>query len=256
MAYVDIVYRADPATGFLVFDANGYPIQDPTANAGANTYGDLQAKIKDEILGSPTVAQIKSAIQDAIATFEGMQFWFTDIRYYGGSTGSTSALNTAQGKEVYGGLDVPMLASMPYIRNVQLIAFSNRYSLNDRTIQWIDDQSVSQTWQGMPTDLARSGGVGFRLYPVPNQTYPLIIDGTIRLPPLVEDTDFSPWTNRAEALIRQEAKRLLFTNITRNIPMAQVSQAEVQAVYARLRRESTMRGGGGGGKLRPSRGYL
>jgi hypothetical protein len=261
MAFVDIVYQRDPATGFILFDGNGYPVQ--ATNAGANTYGQLQARIADEVLGSPTATQIQQAIADAIATFEGMQFWFSDVRYYG-STGSSSNLQAVQGQEVYGGLDLPSLAGMPQIKNVQVIAFNNRYSLNPRTVKWIDDASVSQTWQGLPTDLANSGGVGFRLYPVPNANYPLILDATIRFPPLSADTDFNAWTNRAEGLIRQEAKRLLFTNITRNSAQADAMEGEVYGNPARgrqgqlnvLRRESAARAGGGGGRIRPSRGYF
>lgn len=261
MAYLDIIYQRDPATGFILFDGSGYPIQ--STNSGANTFGDMQTKIADEVLGSPTVAQIKTAITDAISTFEGMQFWFSDVRYYG-STGSASNLQTTQGQEVYGGLDLPSLAGMPYIKNVQVIAFNNRYSLNTRTVQWVDDLSVSQSWQGLPTDLARSGGVGFRIYPVPDASYPLILDATIRFQPLVADGDYNPWTNRAEGLIRQEAKRLLFTNITRNPAQAGAMAQEVygnaavgmQGQLNILRRESTARGGGGGGKIRASRGYF
>lgn len=261
MAYVDIVYQRDPATGFILFDVNGYPIQ--ATNSGANTYLQLQNKIADEILGSPTLAQIQTAISDAIATFEGMQFWFSDIRYYG-STGSASNLQTTAGQEVYGGLDLPSLAGMPQVKNVQVIAFNNRYSLNPRTIKWIDDASVSQSWQGLPTDLANSGGVGFRLYPVPDASYPLILDATIRFPPLVNDSDFNVWTNRAEGMIRQEAKRLLHTNITRNYEAADRMEGEVygnpgkgrQGLLNILRRESSARAGGGGGRIRASRGHM
>ena len=263
MALIDIVFANDPVTGFPTFDASGYPIISLTANVGANTYGALQAKIQNEILGSPTTAQIQNAIGDAIANFESMAFWFNQIRYWGGTAGSLSNLQTTAGQELYSGLDLPILAVMPAISNIQVIAFGNRYSLRSRTKQWMDENSVSPTWQGLPTDYTIVDGTSVRLYPIPNAVYPLIVYGTTRFPPLVNSPDFNCWTNRGEALIRQEAKRLLFLNITRNPTQVQAMEAEIygdgpkQGILSRLRREGQTRlGTGGGGKIRASRGYM
>ena len=268
MPYYDIVYSQDPATGFVVFDSNGFPVQDPAANAGlaaTNTYGNLQAKIQDEVLGSPTTAQIQNAIQDAIAYFEGMTFWFNNIRYFGASAGSTSNLQTVAGQEIYSSQQVPILGNMPAIKNIMIYAFGNRYPLRSRTDEWIDDQSVSQSWEGLPTDYCISGGTSIRLYPIPNGVYSLTLIGTVRLPALVSLTDYGVWTNRAEGLIRQEAKRNLFMNITRNPTQVAAMESDLygnpnigrQGLLARLRRESQTRlGTGGGGKVRASRGHM
>ncbi len=371
MSYVDIVYVNDGVTGFPIFDVNGYPVFSPSANAGANTYAQFQAKIQNEILGSPTPAQIQNAIADAIANFESMSFWFNQIRYWGGqvplasyglasdggvlilapnnywptstttpgafysdagvcavypggtynpvygpvyfgqisqqgllalggdvlptsdpgvatqlwnmsgqvtiSSGpgaapyvtpipSGSLLQTVAGQELYSAIDLPLLAAMPAISNIQVIAFNNRYSLRSRTKDWMDEQSVSPSWQGLPTDYAIVNGTSVRLYPIPNDVYPLIIYGTTRFYPLVNNSDYNCWTNRGEALIRQEAKRLLFLNITRNPLQAMAMQKEIygdpgnpyqQGILSRLRRESQTRlGTGGGGKIRASRGHM
>jgi hypothetical protein len=114
----------------------------------------------------------------------------------------------------------------------------------------------------MPTDFCWQAG-SLRLFPVPNAAYPLIIDGTIRFPAMANDSDYSVWTNRGEKLIRTEAKRLLFREITRDEGQAQAMELEVfgdprtgrQGALAMLRRES-MRRTGGAGTLRPSRGYF
>lgn len=264
MAFVDIIFQNDPTTGFPTYDANGYPVFSATANAGANTYAQLQAKIQDEILGSPTTSEIQLAIGDAIANFESMAFYFNQIRYWGGTAGSTSNLQTVAGQELYSGLDLPVLAVMPAISNIQVIAFSNRYSLRSRTKKWMDEQSVSPTWQGLPTDYTIVDGTSVRLYPIPNAVYPLIVYGTTRFYPLVNPTDYNCWSNRAESLIRQEAKRLLFLNITRNPMQAAAMEKEIygdgskkQGILDRLRREGQTRlGTGGGGKVRASRGYM
>lgn len=260
MAYVDIAYDRDPATGAILFDANGYP--DFATNAGANTYGQLQARIANEVLGSPTTADIQNAIQDAIVAYERESFWFNSIRSFG-STGSASDLTTVQGQEFYSAIDLPVLANFPHMSKIMVLAFGNRYPLISRTPQWIDDQSFSPTWQSMPTDWATSSGSDLRLYPIPNQAYQLIIDATIRFAPLTADADYNCWTNRAEALIRFEAKRLLFKNITRDAEQALAMELEIfgdlrtgrQGALAMLRRES-MRRAGGPGKIRASRGYL
>lgn len=253
MAGIQLAFQRDPSTGQISFGANGYPLFE--ANVGANTYGSLQARVQDEVLGSSTTSQIQNAIQDAIASYERESFWFNQIRYY-------SALTTVSGQEFYSYDDWPPLNAMPHISKVLILAFANRYPLNERTLQWIDDQSISTTWQGLPTDWCFQSGA-LRLYPVPNGGYPIILDGTIRFAPLVNSTDFNCWTNEAEALIRTEAKRLLFTNISRDAEQAAAMQSELmgdpsmgrQGVLAMLRRETTRRAGGTG-KIRPSRGYI
>ena len=253
-----ITFQRDSATGQILFDVDGYPLYD--SNAGANTYGALQARIADEVLGSPTTAQIKLAIQDAISEFEAESFWFNDIRSFGSVSGSLSNLSTVASKEFYSAQDLPALSNMPHISKILVLAFNNRYKLTPRTNGWMDEQSLSTTWLGLPTDWTWQSGA-LRLYPNPNGAYPLILDATIRFKPMTADADFSCWTNEAEALIRMEAKRLLFVNITRNAAQAQVMEGEIQGigarpgVLARLRRETSRRNAGAG-KLRATPGYF
>jgi hypothetical protein len=228
----------------------------------ANTYGMMQTRIAYEVIGSPSATDIQTAIQDAIAQYERETFWFNDVRIFGGVPGSKSNLQTALGKEFYSAQDLPALATMAHIRKIMVLAFASRYSLNERTPQWIDDQSVSPTWQGMPTDWCWQS-YSLRLYPIPDGVYPLILDGTTRYPPLVNATDSNCWTNEAEWLIRTEAKRLLFKNIIRDQQQAAEMEIELfgnpqtgrQGALTQLRRES-MRRAGGTGRIRPSQGFM
>lgn len=257
---IQLAFQRDPATGQILFDSSGYPVF--STNSGANTYADMQARIQDEVLGSPTTTQIQNAIQDAIYEYERESFWFNDMRTFGDVTGSASDLQTVQGQEFYSYADLPALIAMPHLRKILVLAFANRYPLNQRTPQWLDDQSLSTTWQGLPTDWCWMAG-SLRLYPVPNGGYPLILDGTIRFKPLVADSDYNCWTNEAERLIRIEAKRLLFRDITRDPDQVNAMEMELmgnpqtgrQGALGMLRRE-TMRRAGGTGKLRPSRNYF
>jgi hypothetical protein len=257
---VDIQYQRDPATGAIVWDASGYPVQIPDNRA--NTYANLQTRIANEVLGSPTTSDIQNAIQDAIGIHDGTSFYFNTFRFDGSSTGSALALQTTAGKEFYSSQDLPLLINYPHISKVMVVAFSNRYPLIERTPQWIDDNSVSTTWQGLPTDWCFEGG-SLRLFPVPDGTYNLILNATIRLPTLTNGTDYNAWCNAGERLIRLEAKRLLFLDIIRDQAQAAAMDAEIHGIpgtskrgeLGRLRAE-TMRRAGGAGKLRASRGYL
>ena len=266
MAYLDLQYERDAATGQIVWDASGNPTY--ATNAGANTYQQLQARIANEVLGSPTTSDIQNAISDAIRQYEAETFYFNSLRL-GNASGSTE-LATVNGKEFYSGDDFPGLMNFPHISKIVVFAFNNRYPLISRTSSWIDDQSISTEWQGLPTDYCIEDTGAIRLFPVPNGAYPLILEGTIRFPALVNDTDYSPWTNRAERLIRLEAKRLLFTDIIRDAGQAAAMAAEIPGTplglwgnpayprggaLSRLRR-GTPRRQRGGGKLRANRGYF
>lgn len=260
MAIVEVNWQRDPSTGQVLFDSNGYPLV--VADATANTYGQMQTRVTNEVLGAITSGDVQTAIQDAIATFERESFYFSDMRYFGDVSGSSSNLATVSGKEFYSSQDLPVLTNNPHISKIMVLAFANRYPLIERTPQWIDDQSISPTWQGLPTDWAWQAGA-IRLYPIPDGAYDLILDATIRFAPLSASSDFNVWTNRAERLIRCEAKRRLFRELTRDNDQAMAMESEIygnpgigrQGALAELRRES-MRRAGGAGKLRPSRGYF
>ena len=260
MAIVEINYQRDPATGQVLFGASGYPLI--VAAPTANTYGQMQARIQNEVLGLITADDVKNAIQDAIAEYERETFWFNSVRIFGDVTGSNSNLQTAVGQEFYSSQDLPVLTQVPHISKVLIFAFNNRYELKERTYQWMDDVSLSPTWNGLPDSWCWQSGA-LRLYPIPNGIYPLVLDVTTRFQPLVNDSDYNVWTNRAEWLVRTEAKRVLFRNITRDEDQAQFMEMELmgdpstgrQGALAQLRRES-MRRAGGVGRIRGSRGCL
>lgn len=264
MTIIDIAYQHDPTTGQMLYDASGLPLQDASKNSGANTYLDLQNRIAYEVLGSPTSGDIQNAIADAIGLFDAMTFWFNKFRVFGGVTGSLSDLTTIAGKEFYSDGDLGQLISFPHVSKALVLAFANRYPLQSRTPQWIDDQSISPTWQGLPTDWALQGG-DLRVYPIPNGGYNFILDATVRFAPLANPGDYNPWTNRAERLIRQAAKMILFRDIIRDEENARVYEREVYgdpanplkiSEFAKLKKESAERAGGSGRRIRPSRGYF
>ena len=254
------IWQRDPVRGFVLFDADGFPLAVPQADA--KTFGDMKTRVKYETLGPATMDDVTNAIQDAIAAFDQEQFWFSDIRYFAPLGSGGSQLNTSRGKEYYSWQDLPSLVNMPHIRHVSVYAFGNRYELFPRTPQWFARQSINPNWNALPTDWCWEAGA-LRLYPIPNDTYPLIVLGTMRFRPPTTDADTSPWFVEGEQLIRAEAKRLLFTNIDRDADQAAAMVGEIygmpqmgrQGILGLLRRETTRRAGGPG-RIQHSRGYL
>jgi hypothetical protein len=248
-------WQRDPVTGQVLFDTAGNPLAVP--NPDALTYGTMQARVGNEALGRASAGDIRNAIQDAIAEYERESFFFNDMRTF-----NDAGLATINGKEFYSADDLPVLINMPHIRQIMVLAFANRYPLIQRTQQWIDDQSVSTSWHGLPTDWCWVGGA-LRLYPIPNGGYPLIITGSIRFPVVVLPEDVNPWMNEGERLIRSEAKRLIFTEINRDELQAGKMELEIYGnpqtgrvgALAQLRRE-TMRRQASPGRIRPSRAYV
>lgn len=178
---------------------------------------------------------------------------------------NASTIQTTLGKEFYSDADFPSLLNMPHLSKIMVLAFNNRYELRNRTAQWIADQSLSTTWQGLPTDWCIQDDGSIRIYPVPNGTYPLILENaTIRFRPPQFGSDYSPWTNRGERLIRYTAKMLLFRDIIRDQAQTAVFEKEVfgdpmqpgkVGELGRLKKESFRRTGGPG-RMRASRGYM
>lgn len=243
-------YQRDPTTGQLLFDASGYPLVNA---APAKNYGIMQARIADEVLGSPTTAQIQNAIQDAIGLHDEGDYWFNSIRY-ANVTGSSASFETAPGKEFYSDVDLPILVNYPHISKMQVVVAGTRYRMVPRTSSWVDDMSLLVSQQGIPTDWCWQAGA-IRLYLIPSSVYPINFDGTIRFAPLVNDTDTSPWMDDAENMIRYEAKRLLFTHIIRDEAQATVMQGEVDREKTRLKGETMLRQAGSG-RMRPSSRYF
>ena len=169
------------------------------------TYFDLQARIADELGGRSDLAlPIQLAIQTAIAKWERERFYFNELRVQ-------TALSTVPGQEFYGAADYAPLATMAQIDKVTILIGGNRLALTARTAPYLEQISINAGVRGRPTDYAYYAEL-LRLYPTPDNAYPVTLLGTTRFPPLVNASDSNAWTNDAEALIRCEAKMDLYEN--------------------------------------------
>lgn len=169
------------------------------------TYGDMQARIADELGGrSDLSSQIQLAIQTAIAKWERERFYFNELR-------AANAFSTVQGQEFYGATDYAPLATLAHLDKVTVLVSGNRYTLSPRLAQYLEDISVNPIVQGQPVDYAYYAEQ-LRLYPIPDNAYAISLLGTTRFAALANTGDSNPWTLDAEALIRCEAKTDLYEN--------------------------------------------
>lgn len=198
------------------------------------TYGDMQQRIADELGSRTDLLQVTSglstalppilaAIQTAIAKWAATKFYFNEIR-------EANIFNTAQGQEFYGDDTTPisnaLIATMAHFDKVTVEVTGNRYTLNPRTYQYLEDISVNPIVYGQPVDYAYYGEQ-LRLYPIPDGSYPITLSGIYNLTPLVLTTDSNAWTNDAEALIRCTAKEDIYTNVLRNPDMADKMSVQI-----------------------------
>lgn len=226
----------------------------------SGTYGEMQSRIAYEILGGGLVqtTDIENAILDAVKDYERQSFYFNEIRDASNPVMDTSfnIVTDSSGNPIYDGggwTTVPgvdfypasyhaNIGSMAFIRTLVAVLSTTRYILRPATIQWIEEQQVNPGWRALPTDWCWHAG-GIRLYPFPDQAYPMIMTGIMRFPTLAATGDTNPWMVEAEELIRCAAKRRLYLHVLRNPEQAQMMQGEEQNALRNLKRESSRRAG-------------
>jgi hypothetical protein len=184
------------------------------------TYLVMQTRIADEIVRDDLASQIRNAINDAIRTWEGVRFSFNERRYL---------INTVADTEYYDLTDTDVLffedgsnigtgATLLEIDDIRITVNNSWYSLTPRTDAWFSRNSGPATqYTGQPDSYGVFGNV-LRLFPIPDAVYPLSLPGLGRLSPnpLSADGDTNPWMVEGEALIRQQAKYIIYRDIVRD----------------------------------------
>ena len=189
------------------------------------TYIDMITRISDESLRPDMANQIKLCIQDAVAHYEVERFWFNQFR--------DRSFATVAGQEFYG---APDHADIPHVLEFDALTLSvgsTRWPLNKAGYVQIEDWNADASSRGQPTHYAY-WGQQIRLYPVPDNIYPVRLSGLFKLPTLVADGDQNAWTNDAEELIRNRAKSILYGQYLRDDGNAARAGALEAAAYERL----------------------
>jgi hypothetical protein len=178
------------------------------------TYIQLQTRIADEIgdrsdllgplISTSSNSPIKRAIASAIAKWEREPFYFNEVY-----NNVTPLFTTVPAQEFYTTSDGAGIATAPYIMSLHaLIGGDQRVPLTLRDWQYLDDIANNVSSTGQPTDWAYFGEQ-IRLYPIPDQAYPIRASRTQRFTALSADSDANAWTQDAFDLIRCEAQLTL-----------------------------------------------
>lgn len=175
------------------------------------TYSQLQYRIADELGGrtellSPSTGEVLSPIQlailDAIQFYEDERFYFNEYR-------TASAFSTVAGQEFYTASDWADIATIQHIDKLSVLISGNRYFMEPRTAQYMEDISMNASWRGQPVDYCYYN-FQLRFYPIPDNAYPVNVLGTKKLAALSGASDTNVWTEEAEPLIRLTAKQYLY----------------------------------------------
>lgn len=171
----------------------------------ADECGDNQSLLTplSDAIGLLSPAQ--NAIQSAIAMWERETFYFNDLRI---QPTVSSPLQTVYKQEFYGASDYVGLGTIAALKSVMVLIGQNRYRLNPRDSNYMQDMSVNPENTGQPVDYSYDANQ-LRLYPIPDNVYPLGLTGTQRLSALVLDADSNAWTQDAYDLIRATAKLII-----------------------------------------------
>lgn len=195
----------------------------------------MKSRVGDELARDDLSSQIALAIKDAIREHEGKRLFFNEQRfrlltiedqeYY-----ALSALTKTDESVLDAGVTLLEIDSITLEENGQ------RYTLNERTQQWMDrHQAPAATTTSTPTDYAIYGDE-IRLYPIPDDGYECIISGLARLSTLSDEADTNAWMTDGEALIRHTAKKLLYRDVLRDatgLQLAMTAEAEALAALER-----------------------
>lgn len=202
-----------------------------------STYGTMQTRIADETLRDDIPSQIANAIQSAIKLWEGQRFSFNEKRF---------RLSTVAGQEYYDwsamtdsdGVALQAGVTLLEVDSVTATVNGSTYPLIERTQTWMDDYTApAAEYTGQPMDYAIYANQ-FRLSPVPDAVYALVLSGLASQPLLSADASTNDWMVEGESLIRAQAKALLYRDVLHNERGLAFAEQAVQTAFVSLERKA------------------
>lgn len=177
--------------------------------------------------------EIVRAINDAIRNYSSTRFWFNQSR--------TLTFNTIAGQSAYSSADNSQIDNIMEIDQILLTDGTTRIELGEM------DATEYEFYAGTGSDAVPQAYSWFnqelRLYPTPDNAYPVRVMGFASQDVLTDDMDTNVFTQFAEALIRISAKRRVLSEVMGDQTQSQVemlAQSE-QLEFQRLIRETTLR---------------
>jgi hypothetical protein len=198
------------------------------------TFIETVTRIASELNRSNITADIKNAINDAIAEAATTRFYFNEMR---GLTFNTVAL-----QEYYPDLGIVEFDAVWYFQGV-----NSRRNVEEISNLDMDRWAEGSVIGGQLTEFSRYGQE-IRLYPIPSTVQTIYMSGYGKLTPspLVNDGDTNAWLTDGERYIRALAKRNVLQNKIRDFSEAAVQDAIANDYKDNLTEASALRAMGAG----------
>ncbi len=165
------------------------------------TYGDMQARIADELARTDLTAEIQNEIQSAIAYYENDRYWFNEGQW---------SFTTVNAQELYA-LPVQFLADFDVVGQWG----TWWYRLVPLTQEYVDQIDALKIVSDLPRAFALFQEQ-IRIFPPPYPNVIIQINGVTKLPALVNPTDTNAWVTSAEEMIRTRALANIYMRYLRD----------------------------------------
>lgn len=201
-------------------------------------FGTMRTVIADELVRDDLSTYIARAITTACALWEGKRFYFNEKRFRLATVASQeyyalSSMTNTDGTALSTGERLLEIDSFTLTYNDQ------PYRLCEQTQQWFDDnQANATTYTGQPAAYGIFGDQ-IRFHPIPDAVYQTTISGLARLATLTNDTDTNAWMTDAEALIRNQAKLIIYRDIVRDADGVAIAKDAIAEALDPLQRKTS-----------------
>ncbi len=196
------------------------------------TFGSEVNRVINELgRADPSMTAIVEAeFQSAILHYESTRFWFNQGSYT--FTTSASLANYTWPADFLGPESVMYWDS------------GTKYPLEERNYYSLNEMDTGQDFSS-PVMYALFSQQ-FRLYPVPQKTYTVVVDYQKKLITLSASTDTNAWVDQASELIRSRVKATLAAGRYKDFDAAQVYHMQEENALDRLLFQTDKYLGGGG----------
>lgn len=192
------------------------------------TFSDMYNRIADELFRPDLLPQIKLAINSAVAELGDERFYFNEY---------TDIWNTVVGQEYYTFSGTGAVLTYDPVK-IDILRITRPggtvYDLNLVDFFLADDIQANPANTGTPYQWSTYNNQ-FRLFPIPNQVFPIKTYYAINFPPLINPTDTNPWLVAGEAATRLRAKADVVTNVIRDpengLIYHQMGKGELKNLY-------------------------
>jgi len=191
-----------------------------------STYGELTAKILDDLDRDDITSQAQDAIQAAIAEFTPRAWWFLEAR---------ATAQTVDGQEFFplpDDYESELMLSIDY--------GNNNVPMSERTMAWMEGVQSDSSRTGRPTDYC-IWDEQLRFYPVPDGAYTLTMSYRRQLPKMETSSASCAWSTEAFELIRRRAEVDLADTYLRDYQLADRMVQHLTVALNSLERRNTMK---------------